>query len=119
MQDKERCVDDTVYWNRVLENHWWRTIDFLELMGNAGIVLNPNKFQFAQKDIEFAGFKVTSNGVERLPKYLDAIRGFPKPSNITDVRDYFGSTNQVVHYAQLRDPMASLRPLLKKNARFD
>ena len=67
VQDKERCVDDTVYWDRVLENHWWRTIDFLELVGNAGIVLNPHKFQFAQKDIEFAGFKVTSNGVEPLP----------------------------------------------------
>ena len=41
--DKERCVDDTVYWDEDLESHWWRTIHFLEICGNNGIVLNPKQ----------------------------------------------------------------------------
>jgi len=38
-----------------LEKHWWRTKDFLSIVGNSGIVLNADKFQFAQKEVDFAG----------------------------------------------------------------
>ena len=83
---KERCVDDTVHYDEDMEAHWWRTIDYLELAGNAGIVLNSDKLQFCQQEVEFAGFKITASSVEPLPKYLDAIRDFPKPKSITDIR---------------------------------
>ena len=115
----ERCVDDAAYWDEDLEAHWWRTIDFLEITGLAGVVLNPKKFQCCKREIEFAGFHVTDTAVLPLAKYLDAIRNFPTPKNITDIRAWFGLTNQVAHYAQLRDLVAPMRPLLKKNARFE
>ena len=41
-QRKERCIDDTIHWDVELLNHWWRTIDYLILVGRAGVVLNPN-----------------------------------------------------------------------------
>ena len=50
--DKERCVDDTIFWDADLEKHWWRTIEFLETVSKSGIVLNPEKFQFCAKAIE-------------------------------------------------------------------
>ena len=56
-------TDDTAIWDDDLESHWWRTIDFLELLGSNGIVLNENKFQFAQKEVEFSGFKVAENTI--------------------------------------------------------
>ena len=85
-KDKERCVDDTIYWDVDLESHWWRTMEFLETVGNAGIILNPKKFQFAQKDVKFAGFEITCSGVKPLQKYIDAIRTLPTPFCVTDVR---------------------------------
>ena len=118
-KDKERCVDDTIYWDVDLESHWWRTIEFLETVGNAGIILNPKKFQFAQKDVKFAGFEITCSGVKPLQKYIDAIRTFPTPSCVTDVRAWYGLTNQVSHYAQLRELVAPMRPMLKKYAKFE
>ena len=66
---QERCVDDTVFYDNNLEEHWWRTIDFLSLVGRAGIVLNPDKFQFAQQTVDFAGFRVCTSSVEPLPKF--------------------------------------------------
>ena len=33
-------------------------INFLELVGRNGIILKANKFQFAQKAVEFAGFHI-------------------------------------------------------------
>ena len=45
---KERCVDDTIFYDDALHQHWWRTIEFLTLVGQAGIVFNPDKFQSAE-----------------------------------------------------------------------
>ena len=70
---KERCVDDTCHFDTDLEQHWWRTIDLLIILGNAGVVVNPQKLQFAQKSVEFAGFLMPERALEPLPKYMDAI----------------------------------------------
>ena len=115
---KERCVDDTIHYDTALEQHWWRTIDFLTRVGQAGIVLNPDKFQFAQKTVDFAGFRVSDSSIEPLPKYLDAIRDFPTPTSTTDIRSWFGLVNQVGNYAQLRDTMAPFKPFLIPRHKF-
>ena len=86
---KERCVDDTVHYDEDLEEHWWRTIDFLTCVGQAEIVLNPDKFQFAEKTLDFAGFRVSETTIEPLPKYIDAIKVFPTPVSTTDICSWF------------------------------
>ena len=115
---KERCVDDTIHYDDDLEEHWWRTIDFLRKVGESGIVLNPDKFQFCQKSVEFAGFRVGESSIEPLPKYLDGIRDFPTPKTISDIRSWFGLVNQVANYAQLRDVMAPFRAYLSPKVTF-
>ena len=115
---KERCVDDTIHYDSDLVQHWWRTIDLLTRVGRAGIVLNPDKFQFAEKSVDFAGFRVSDTTIEPLPKYLDAIRDFPSPSSTTDIRSWFGLVNQVANYAQLRDIMAPFKPFLSPRYKF-
>ena len=100
---KERCMDDTVHYDEDLENHWWRTIDFLTCVGQAGIVLNRDKFQFADKTVDFAGFRVSETTIEPLPKYIDTIKDLPTPVSTPDIRSWFGLVNQVTNYAQLRD----------------
>ena len=108
---KECCVDDMVHYDSDLEQHWWRTIDFLT---QAGIVLNPDKFQFAERTVDFAGFRVSDRAIEPLPKYLDAIRDFPSLTNSLDIRSWFGLVNQVSNYAQLRDIMQGCHSLEPK-----
>ena len=49
-------------------------------VGQAGIVLNPDKFQFAERTVDFAGFRVSDSTIEPLPKHLGAIRDFPTPT---------------------------------------
>ena len=86
--------------NTDLEENWWRTIQFLTLVGRSGIVLNPSKFQFAQRSVDFAGFRISESCVEPLPKYLNAIQQFPTPKNIKDIRSWFGLLNQVANYVK-------------------
>ena len=111
-------TDDTVMWDSDLEEHWWRTIDFLEIVGRNGIVLNGDKFQFCERTVDFAGFRVSDEKVEPLPKYLQAIETFPTPRNISDVRSWYGLVNQVAHDAQLRELVAPLKPLLSSKSQF-
>ena len=105
-------------WDRDLEEHWWRVIDYLELLGRNGIILSPEKFQFSSHEIDFAGFRVTDHEVKPLPKYLDAIRDFPRPTNISDVCSWFGLVNQVAHYAKLVEMMQPFKHLLSSKVKF-
>ena len=114
---KERCVYETIHYDTDLQTHWWRTIDFLIRVGQAGIVLNAEKFHFEQRIVDFAGFHISDETIEPLPKYMDAIRDFPTPTSTTDIRSWFGLVNQVTNYAQLRDIMASFKPFLSPNLR--
>ena len=101
-----------------LELHWWRTIDLMELMGTHGVTLNPKKFQFCKKDIDFAGFRLTDLTVSPLPRYLDSIHHFPAPKSITDIRAWCGLVNQVSHYAQLRNLVEPFRKFLSPKVKF-
>jgi len=116
---KERITDDTIYYDTELEEHWWRAIDLLSTLGAAGVVLNPNKFQFSQRQVDFAGFSVSEDRIDPLPKYFAAIRDFPTPSSTTDIKSWFGLVNQVTNYAQLRDIMAPFRPFLSPRHDFE
>ena len=81
-------------------------------------MLNPDKFQFAEKSVDFAGFRVSDSTIEPLPKYLDAIKDFPSPTSTTDIRSWFGLVNQVSNYAQVRDSMAPFKPFLSPHCKF-
>ena len=87
-------------------------------MGQACIVLNSDKFQFAERSVELTGFRVSDSSIEPLPKYLDAIWESPSPTSTTDIRSWFGLVNQVTNYAQLCDIMAPFKPFLSSLCQF-
>ena len=116
---KTKCVDDTVQWDTDLEEHWWRAIEFLERCGRNGIILNYDKYQFCQREIEFAGFKITDTEVKPLDKYLRSIAEYPTPTKTKDIRAWFGLVNQVSYYAQLTQMMEPFRPFRSKYKKFE
>ena len=116
---KTKCVDDTAHWDDDLSVHWWRMLDFLELCGRNGIVLNFDKFQFAQREISFAGFRVTESEVQPLDKYIRAISEFPTPKRTVDIRSWFGLVHQVSHYNQLTEMMSPFKPFLSPKTKFE
>lgn len=81
-------------------------------MGENGIVLIKDKFQFCSKTIYFSGFRVMDSTVEPLPKYIESILNFQTPTKIADARFWYGLVNQVAYYMLLCAMVALLRPLL-------
>ena len=116
---KTKCVDDTAQWDDDLETHWWRVIDFVELCGRNGIILNFEKFQFSQREVDFAGFRITETEVKPLDKYIRAISEFPTPKRTTDIRSWFGLVHQVSHYNKLTDMLKPFKPFLSPKIKFE
>ena len=114
-----RIVDDGLLYDSNIEQAFWHTFDHLKLCADNGIVFNPEKFQFAEEVVEFAGFEVTMDGFRPSPRIIESIRNFPTPSSVTDIRSWFGLVNQVSYACSQSDVMQPFRTLLKtKNQKF-
>ena len=116
---KTRCIDDSLLWDDSIESSFWHTLDYISQCADKGVVFNPDKFHFADMEVEFAGFLVTANGVKPTKRMTDAILHFPTPTNISGVRSWFGLVNQVSYAFSQAEVMAPFRELLRtKNRKF-
>ena len=83
------------------------------------IHLSEEKFFFAQKDIEFAGAILSTDGYKMQPKVYEAIENFPFLKSLTEMRAFYGMANRLTPFSEnLSKALSPLRPLLKKNAEF-
>ena len=116
--NKTKCIDDALLWADTLEESFFQTVEWLDICGQHGITLNPDKFVFAQDEVEFAGFEITNDYVRPCSRYIQAIRDFPKPVNLTDVRSWFGLINQVSYAFSMAERMLPFRQLLQPGTPF-
>ena len=114
-----RCIDDTLLWAPNIEQSFYETVQYLELCGNNGIILNPAKFNFAANEVEFAGFEITMTNVRPCDSFLRGILNFPTPKSITDIRSWFGLVNQASYAFSMADKMLPFRALLKPGSKFE
>ena len=116
--NKTKCVDDALLWADTLEESFHQTVQWLDICGRHGITLNPEKFVLGSDTVEFAGFEITPDRVRPSKKHSQAIRDFPTPTNITDIRSWFGLINQVSYAFSMADKMLPFRELLKPGKPF-
>ena len=116
-----RIVDDIVIYDSDPAQHIDHVRQFLQRCSERQITLNTDKCEFAQPQVTFAGFTLSSQGYSVDKSITDAISNFPTPANRTDLRAFSGLTNQLsASTATLADLIAPLRPLLstKKKSFF-
>ena len=118
--NKVRCVDDSGIWTSGMDvnKHFLSVAEYLHICAENGIVLNPKKLQFCQTEVEFAGFTVGLNCIKPCVKILEAIRGFPTPTDISGVRAWFGLVNQVSYAFAMTEHMSAFRHLLSPKTPF-
>ena len=116
--NKTKVIDDTLLWESTLTDSFHQAVNWLDICGRHGITLNPDKFVFGQDTVEFAGFEITPSSVRPCARYLDAIRNFPTPTNITDIRFWFGLINQVSYAFAASSRMQPFRQALKPGTPF-
>ena len=114
----ERCVDDTALWDNTIEGNFLRTCSYLSLCGGAGILFSKKKFQFCSKEVDFLGFRVGVDGIRPSEEFLEAIRGFPTPRDLTGIRSWFGLIEQCSYAFSKTGVMEPFRHLLKSTEKF-
>ena len=83
---------------------------------DAIITLNPKKFQFAQDTVDFAGLIITH--VKPSSNFLDAMRDFSTPKDISGARGWFGRVNKCAYAFSMTKQMKPFRHLIKPSTKF-
>ena len=118
IERKLKCVDDILLYDCNIENAFWHAYDFLETCARKGITLNPEKFKFCQREVEFVGYSIGWEAYGPTEERLSAVRDFHMPAkpSITDIRSWFGLVNQLAPFLATAPVMQPFRDLLKKPA---
>ena len=69
-------MDDALLWADNVEKSFKQAVDWLHVCGENGIILNPEKFTFAQGTVDFAGFSITMDSIRPSSKYLKPLETF-------------------------------------------
>ena len=112
--DKVKCVDDTCMWVRYIE----AACAWFDLCAPNGITLNPKKFQFDQDTVDFAELSITPKNVRPSTKFLDAIRDYTTPTDISGTTAWFGLVNQGTNAFAMTRQMKPFRHLLKPSTKY-
>ena len=84
--DQCKVVDDMLLYDDDINSNFFHTFDYLKLCGDNGMTFNEEKFQFCQLEVEFAGFKVTADGVKPSDDSLKDIAEFLEPVTLIEAR---------------------------------
>ena len=89
----EKVVDDLLVHSDNFEQHLADVKAVLDRCRQHGITLSPSKFVFAKPEVAFVGFLVNRQGVDVDPRKIEAIKNFPRPENVMQVRSFLGPVN--------------------------
>ena len=111
-----KLVDDTIIWANNEEDLEIRTRTVFERCKVNNITISRKKFEMGN-EIEFAGHIISDTGIKPDEKKFTAIRQFPTPTCIKDVRAFLGLANQLgLFIPDLAHMTSTICPLLKKGA---
>ena len=100
MTNITKVVDDTLIYDTDLHQHFQRVESFLQACTENKITLNKDKLKFAQQEVDFVGYRISSSGIQADLKKLQAIRKFPEPKNITYLRSFMGLAINLENFPQ-------------------
>ena len=109
-----KVVDDIIASDTSYTEHLHHVIRILERCDEHGITLHPLKMRYAASSVDYCGYRVSEAGFTVDERKTKAIREFPTPSNITDLRSFIGLANQLGPFSpEIAGAAEPLRDLLR------
>lgn len=86
-------IDDVIIASKNDVTHREHLKKVFERFQSIGLTINLSKSSFGLSEVDFLGYKVTSNGISPLPDKVKAIMDYPKPETIEQLRRFLGMVN--------------------------
>ena len=119
LEGYRRIVDDVVIFDKDKEQHESHVRQFLQHCSKRRITLNAEKWEYAQSEVDFAGYHLSASGYCVDSSIVAAITRFPTPTSRTDIRSFVGLVNQLsASTPAVAGLLAPLRPLLSTKNEF-
>ena len=118
----ETCLvylDDIIVLGKSFDEHLDNLTRVFERLRNSNLKLSTTKCCLCQTQVTYLGYVVTRNGIEPDPKKIEAVRSWPVPLNVQELRSFLGLCSYyrrfVRDFAKMAKPLHSLT---HKNASF-
>jgi len=83
-------IDDVIIFSETAEEHAARLEHVLERFDKANLQLHPQKCKIARPQVNYLGYVLSQDGITASPDKVKAVRSYPTPANVKDVRAFLG-----------------------------
>jgi dUTPase len=112
-------IDDILIATKTKQRHLELIDKVLGAFAKAGMTFSGKKCHFMQPTTEFLGFEISHEGVTIPQKHTSAMKSWPTPTSVKDIRSFLGCANYFRAYLSDRASMTGpLSQLTKKGVKF-
>lgn len=105
-------LDDLLLHSKTVGEHLERLKNVFQRLSEAGLKLNAKKSQFFRKSVKFLGHIVSSEGLEVDQDKISALKNWPVPKNVRQLRQFLGFSSfyrrYVRDYGKIAKPLSDL-----------
>ena len=105
-------LDDLLIVSKTYEEHEKHLDLVLERLSKHKLSIRIDKCEFFKPSVKYLGFSVGTHGISPLPEKIDAIKDFPHPQDLFQLRSFLGLTSYyrrfLPNYAELSTPLVAL-----------
>jgi len=112
-------LDDVLIYSRTLADHRKHVRQVLDILRQHQLYCKESKCEFFRDHVEFLGHRVDREGMHMMEDKVRAIRDWPTPTAVEDIRSFLGMVGYYRKFIQGFSSLAApLTELLKKGVRF-
>ena len=113
-------LDDVVVFSRTFSEHLVHLKEVLHRLRAANLKLSPTKCILARSQVHYLGHVVSGQGIAVDPKKIEAVKTFPEPTCVKEVRQFLGLAGYYRRYCKGFSRIAQpLHALTKKGIPYE
>ena len=86
-------LDDILVYSKILEEYRQYVTKVLTYLTAVDLKLEPKKYEFHRKIVDFLGYVITIEGIKADPEKIRALLEWPAPTNVKELQSFLGTIN--------------------------